>query len=138
MYLIFVMIKSKLSYEITLNYIIQAALVKGKVTMATIDFFFVSLLSSTLLLLACRWAQAVLQPSEDIPPAVRGVKVFHRAGQTFIAWQEEVPITSETIAEADFLGEVAPLSRYNCNARNVEYLIGRAMCQPDEAGELFA
>lgn len=106
---------------------------------------------------------------EKVPPQVSGVKAFHRAGQTFVTWNEidplvtadettwgEIrrklaeagdacvyriyshtkPINAQTIAAATLLAEVGPLSGYNCNGRNVEYLIGQAMLQPDETGEL--
>jgi len=106
---------------------------------------------------------------EAMPPQVTGVKVFHRAGQTFITWREvdpliteeevtygqykralaeaeapcryrvythEEPITAQTLSAARLLAEVGPLSAYNVNARNKEYLIGRAMIRSDEMGEL--
>jgi hypothetical protein len=104
-----------------------------------------------------------------LPPAVEGLRVFHRAGQTFITWKEidpltnaeklpwgqikeklnqskdtctyriyvhDKPITARTILEARLVGEVGPLSGYNCNGRNPEYLIGQAMVKPDQVGEL--
>jgi len=46
------------------------------------------------------------------------------------------PIDAKTIAEATLLAEVEPLSGYNTNGRNLEYLISQAMIQPDEMGEL--
>jgi len=104
-----------------------------------------------------------------VPPAVTGLKVFHRAGQTFITWKEvdplitapkatwgEIrrklagagaactyriyahtkPINAATFAQATLLGEVGPLSCWNVNGRNLEYLIGRAMVKSDRLGEL--
>lgn len=46
------------------------------------------------------------------------------------------PINAGTIAQTELLARVGPLSGYNCNGRNMEYLIGQAMLQPDEMGEL--
>jgi len=46
------------------------------------------------------------------------------------------PITAGNLARAKRLGEVGPLSGYNINERNKEYLIGQAMIKPDEVGEL--
>ena len=46
------------------------------------------------------------------------------------------PIDAKTIAEATLLAEVEPLSGYNTNGRNLEYLISQAMIEPDEMGEL--
>ena len=45
-------------------------------------------------------------------------------------------ITGRNLKQAKLLGEVAPLSGYNANGRNVEYLIGQAMIEPDRVGEL--
>ena len=105
----------------------------------------------------------------DVPPQVTNLKVFHRAGQTFITWKEVDPliasdkttwgemrtklaesaracryrlyahtkaITAGNLHEATRIAEVGPLSAYNVNARSKEYLVGRAMIQPDEMGEL--
>jgi hypothetical protein len=105
----------------------------------------------------------------DVPQQVTGVTAFHRAGQTFITWNEvdllirddrptwgqirealadghnacryriyahPGPIDARTIAEATLLAEVEPLSGYNTNGRNLEYLISQAMIEPDEMGEL--
>lgn len=106
---------------------------------------------------------------QDLPPQVAGVRIFHRAGQTFITFREvdplitapEVtwgelkralanapdacryriyshtqPIDARTITRAELVAEVRPLSVYNTNGRNKEYLIGRAMIASDEIGEL--
>jgi len=92
------------------------------------------------------------------PPAVRGLKVFHREGQTFITWYEvdplitaekatwgEIrtriyrhtkPINADSILQAELLATVGPLSCWNVNGRNTEYLIGQAMIKTDEIGEL--
>ena len=105
----------------------------------------------------------------QVPPAVKGLKALHRAGQTFLTWSEvepliaaekatwgEVrkklaegkdactyrvyahtrPIQAENLPEAELLAEVAPLSCWNVNGRNMEYLIGQAMIKSDEIGEL--
>jgi hypothetical protein len=106
---------------------------------------------------------------EKVPPQAKGLKVLHRAGQTFITWQEVDPlitapettwgeikrvlaqpqnavsyrlyahtrrIDADNLHQAQRLAEVGPLSGYNVNARNPEYLIGQAMIEPDEMGEL--
>lgn len=108
---------------------------------------------------------------DDVPTPVRGVRALHRAGQTFLTWEEvdplittakttygEIkrklaspaatracryriyahaePITAANLHAARLLGEAGPLSAYNVNARNKEYLIAQAMVQPDELGEL--
>ena len=46
------------------------------------------------------------------------------------------PIAADSLPDAALLAEVAPLSAFNVNARNKEYLIGQAMARPDEMGEL--
>ena len=51
-------------------------------------------------------------------------------------YQHAKPITAANLHEGRLLGEVGPLSAYNVNARNKEYLIGRAMVESDEMGEL--
>jgi len=104
-----------------------------------------------------------------VPPPVKGLKAFHRAGQTFLSWNEVEPlitaekatwgqfrkalaqakdpctyriyahtrpINARNILDAKLLGEVGPLSCWNINGRNMEYLIGEAMKKPDEMGEL--
>ena len=106
---------------------------------------------------------------KNVPPPATGVKALHRAGQTFITWNEvapliktetttwgeikqvlkdhrdalryrivtaDKPITPANLAAARLLGEVGPLSAYNTNERNKEYLIGQAMAKSDEIGEL--
>ncbi len=103
------------------------------------------------------------------PPPPKGLKAFHRAGQTFLSWNEAAPlitaekatwgqlkkalaeakdpcsyriyahrrrITASNILDAELLGEAAPLSCWNTNGRNMEYLIGEAMQKSDEMGEL--
>ena len=107
--------------------------------------------------------------SPQAPPAVKEVNLLHRAGQTFITWQEvsplaasekltwgeykkaladaadavtyrvyclDKPITAQTLLNAQLLAEVAPLSAWNANGRNMEYLIGQAMDKSDVIGEL--
>ena len=104
-----------------------------------------------------------------LPPAVKGLKAFHRAGQTFLSWAEvdplisadkatwgelrkaladakdactyrlyvhTKPLSAKNILDAELLGEAAPLSCWNASGRNMEYLIGQAMVQSDEMGEL--
>ena len=46
------------------------------------------------------------------------------------------PIDAASLREAELIAEVPPLSVWNINARNKEYLIGQAMLQNDEMGEL--
>jgi hypothetical protein len=46
------------------------------------------------------------------------------------------PITADNLLDAAYLGEVEPLSCWNTNGRNLEYLISQAMIKPDEMGEL--
>jgi hypothetical protein len=46
------------------------------------------------------------------------------------------PISDRTIAQAELVAELGPLSGYNTNGRNKEYLIGQAMVRSDEMGEL--
>lgn len=46
------------------------------------------------------------------------------------------PIDAESISSAQLIARVRPLSGYNCNGRNMEYLICQAMIRPDEIGEL--
>ncbi len=108
-------------------------------------------------------------PPGERPPQPSGLEVFHRAGQTFIAWREvdppiakavatwgeikaalerardgiryriyahERPIDRREMASATLVAEVGPLSGFNVNSRNVEYLIGQALVEPDEMGEL--
>jgi hypothetical protein len=106
---------------------------------------------------------------DGTPPPVTGLRVAHRAGQTFLTWREvdppvtadnltwgeyrkalakaadacryriyvhDRPITAKNLTEARLLAEVGPLSCWNTNGRNTETLIGQAMVQPDEIGEL--
>jgi hypothetical protein len=46
------------------------------------------------------------------------------------------PITAGNLERARRIAEVGPLSAWNINARNKEYLIGEALRKPDEMGEL--
>ncbi len=55
---------------------------------------------------------------------------------TYRICAHDEPITAANVAKAELLGEAGPLSAYNVNARNKEYLIARAMVQVDEIGEL--
>jgi len=106
---------------------------------------------------------------KDPPPAAAGLKVFHRAGQTFITFKEvdplikadqatwgeirkklatagdsreyliyahDRPISAESLAAAELVARAGPLSGYNLNGRNLEYLICQAMIKPDQMGEL--
>ena len=55
---------------------------------------------------------------------------------TYRIYAHDEPITAINVAQAEVVGEAGPLSACNVNARNKEYLIGQAMIQPDEIGEL--
>jgi len=54
----------------------------------------------------------------------------------YAIYAAEKPIDAASLKQAKLVGEVGPLSAYNVNARNKEYLIGQAMIQPDRIGEL--
>ena len=102
-------------------------------------------------------------PPKDVPPQATGVKVAHRAGQTFITWKEiedllggtpvmrwgelrrilgsmdarrqvryrvyrsDSPITPDSLAQAELIATVRPLSCWNVNGRNLERPIDEAM-----------
>jgi len=120
-------------------------------------------------LAALAYLTAALTCSAEVPPQVTEANALHRAGQTFITFQEvaplisaekvtygdyrkalagaknpcryaiyasDKPIDAKSIQQAEKIGEVGPLSAYNVNARNKEYLIGQAMLQADKMGEL--
>jgi len=55
---------------------------------------------------------------------------------TYRIYRHTGPINGRTITQAELVAEVGPLSGYNTNGRNKEYLIGRAMVESDEIGEL--
>ena len=107
--------------------------------------------------------------ADTVPPQVKDVKAFHRAGQTFIAWKEvdpliaeekttygqvkaalaadkdacryriyasSKPIDAKSVAKAEVIAEVGPLSAYNVNGRCPEYLYGEALVKSDQMGEL--
>ncbi len=57
---------------------------------------------------------------------------------TYRIYAHDRPISAETLAQAEFIAEVQPLSCWNVNGRNLEYLIGQAMIKEDEPGELAA
>jgi len=94
----------------------------------------------------------------NVPPQVKNLKVFHRAGQTFITFQEiddrsadaapkwadlkakldsmdaektvrylvfrhDKPITAKSVAQAELLARVKPMSGYNVRGRSVDELI---------------
>jgi len=94
----------------------------------------------------------------DVPPAARGLRAFHRRGQTFLVFEEidacsaemtptwgelkrrlaqldqertvrygvyrhHAPITAESLAEAQWLADVEPMSGYNVLGRSVDQLI---------------
>ncbi|KKL79128.1 hypothetical protein LCGC14_2017940, partial [marine sediment metagenome] len=54
----------------------------------------------------------------------------------YCIYAHDKPITAASISSAKLLARVKPLSAYNVNARNREYLIGQAMTKSDEMGEL--
>ena len=51
-------------------------------------------------------------------------------------YAHDKPVTAANLPEARRIAEVGPLSAYNVNGRNKEYLIAEAMRRPDEMGEL--
>ena len=55
---------------------------------------------------------------------------------TYRIYAHTKPIDAANLHQAELMVEVEPLSCYNVNGRNIEYLIGQAMIQPDEMGEL--
>ena len=58
------------------------------------------------------------------------------AAVSYRIYAHDRPIDAETISQAQPIARVGPLSGYNCNGRNMEYLIGQAMIKSDEMGEL--
>ncbi len=99
-----------------------------------------------------------------LPPPASGLRVLHRAGQTFITWKEIAdpvgqdnvtwgalrrvldvlrrqpqvryciyrstrPITAKTLAQAEWIATVGPLSCWNINGRNIERPIDLFMQQ---------
>ncbi len=114
-------------------------------------------------------------PRETAPPPVKGMKAVHRAGQTFLTFEEidgrsaapsptwadlrkqldgidaerevryrvfrhTAPITAATLPEAEWLGDVRPMSGYNALGRSVDQLIAlhrrRAMDDLDFSKQL--
>jgi len=55
---------------------------------------------------------------------------------SYRVYAHDKPITASNLHEAERVGRVAPLSVWNINGRNREYLIGQAMIETDEIGEL--
>jgi len=51
-------------------------------------------------------------------------------------YASDKPIDARSVRQAEVIGTVGPLSAYNVNARNKEYLIGQALIHPDHIGEL--
>jgi len=111
------------------------------------------------------------EPGGKLPTQVSGLKVLHRAGQTFITWREieeafgkrpvtwaELrqrlakmdderivryrvyrhikPIDKDSIAEAQLLAEVRPLSGFNVNSWSKERLINQTVFGNEDKGEL--
>ena len=105
----------------------------------------------------------------NLPPPVKDLQAFHRAGQTFVTFAEPAPLSADkeltygqyrqlvasakddwcyrvyaadkpiepaSILQARLVGQAGPLSCWNVNGRNMEYLIGQAMIQPEKIGEL--
>src|SRR5262249_41172031 len=50
---------------------------------------------------------------------------------SYRVYAHDKPISKTTLAAAQLVAEVRPLSAYNTNGRNVEYLIGEAMKKAD-------
>ncbi len=59
-----------------------------------------------------------------------------KAPCTYRVYAHGKPIDAKSFLQAELLGEVGPGSCWNVNGRNLEYLIGQAMIQTDEIGEL--
>ena len=100
------------------------------------------------------------------PAQVEGLKAFHRAGQTFLTWNDpedafgdkpvtwgqlrdakprlrycvyrsDKPITAENLKRARLLAEVAALSGFNANSWSLERLINQTVFANDDHGELM-
>jgi len=100
------------------------------------------------------------------PPQAEGLKAFHRAGQTFITWQDredtfgekpvtwgnirsakpqvayrvyrhDKPIGAESVKQARLLGEVPALSGFNVNSWSLERLISQTVFANEDCGELM-
>jgi hypothetical protein len=67
---------------------------------------------------------------------IRRALAEHPDAARYVVYAHDRPIMAATLKDADRLAEVGPLSAWNPAARNMEYLIGRAMVEPDEMGEL--
>ena len=63
-------------------------------------------------------------------------QILAKSKITYRIYAHDRPITAANRAGAKQIGEVGPLSGYNLNGRNVEYLIAQAMIKTDEVGEL--
>jgi hypothetical protein len=101
----------------------------------------------------------------DAPPQTSGLRVLHRAGQTFITWKDaqddfgaqpvtygEIrdrksslryrvyrhtrPIAASNLKEARLLAEVEPLSGFNVNSWSFERLVNQAVFSHEDKGEL--
>jgi len=72
------------------------------------------------------------KPPAKMPPAVKGLKALHRAGQTFITWQEiEDPFGGKPVA----LGDLKKARERLESARRVRYRLYRSE-KPISAGNL--
>ncbi len=65
-------------------------------------------------------------------------KLAAKEAFTYRIYAHNRPIDPKSIAQARPIARVGPLSGYNGNGRNMEYLICQAMVEPDKMGELCA
>jgi len=63
-------------------------------------------------------------------------QILGKSKITYRIYAHTAPITAASLAKAEQIGEVKPLSGWNVNGRNVETLIAQAMVKPDQMGEL--
>lgn len=103
--------------------------------------------------------------AKDPPPQVTGLKAVHRAGQTFITWNDPLdnfgdkpvtygqlrdvkstiryrvyrhaaPIDAGSLKQAKLLAEVEPLSGFNINGWSFERLVNQALFYDEQTGDL--
>jgi hypothetical protein len=84
------------------------------------------------------WSEVdpLIQAEKTTWGEIKRVLKEHRRAVRYRVYASGRRITPATLGGAERVGEVGPLSAYNVNRRNKEYLIGEAMRQPDEIGEL--
>lgn len=82
------------------------------------------------------WKELQAGLPEERPTWGRAKEVLEESTITYRIYAHAARIDVSNLKQAELIGEVGPLSGYNLNGRNVEYLIGQAMLQPDRMGEL--